>query len=459
MTDAARGLMIYGTMAHTPSRGALEIIEDALVTVDGHGVIDTVINRTNPRHDEILREARRSGDLIELTETQLLMPGFVDLHVHAPQWPQLGKALDLPLEEWLQERTFPLEARYVDLGFAEESYNSLVETLLANGSTTAVYFGTIHVPATQLLAEICMEKGQRAFVGKVAMDNPDQCPDYYRDASAEAGLDGTRALIEHIRGLAGAGPALVQPIVTPRFIPSCTDALLAGLGDLAAELDCAIQTHCSESDWEHAHVFARCGANDASSLDRFRLLTDRSVLAHGVFLSDEDMGLILDRGAGIAHCPLSNYYFSNAVFPARRALDRGLKVGLGTDIAGGPSPSLLTNAAMAVTSSRALEEGADATAPAGKRGVKGARIDFKEALWMATAGGGRVLGLKIGLIAPGYAFDAIVVDTETRGSNIRAWEELDTPEDRVQRIIMSGGRENVVAAWVQGKRVEDVGVE
>src|SRR5690606_14475974 len=109
------------------------------------------------------------------------------------------------------------------------------------------------------------------------------------------------------------------------------DAMLEGLADLAAEHDCHIQTHCSESDWEHAYVLARCGSSDSESLDRFRLLTDKTVLAHCTLVSSADMALIKDRGAGVAHCPLSNYYFSNAVFPARRALDAGLAVGLGTD--------------------------------------------------------------------------------------------------------------------------------
>ena len=265
----------------------------------------------------------------------------------------------------------PLEAKYADAAFAERVYRSLVETLLANGTTTAVYFGTIHLESTLRLAELCLARGQRAWVGKVAMDNPDQCPDFYRDPSVARGLDDTRALIEGVRGMPGNEAGLVKPVVTPRFIPACTDAMLRGLGELAQACDCHVQTHCSESDWEHAYVIERHGMRDALSLERFGLLTDKTVLAHANFIDKGDMEVIQQAQTGIAHCPLSNHYFSNAVFPARKVLDQGLQVGLGTDISGGANPSLLCNCAMAVTSSRALEEGVDPDAASAARGAPG----------------------------------------------------------------------------------------
>ena len=121
---------------------------------------------------------------------------MIDLHVHAPQWPQLGLALDRPLEEWLQACTFPLEARYADPAFAQSVYESLVDALLANGTTTALYYATIHLPATQRLADICLQRGQRALIGRVAMDDTGQCPQYYRDASAAQGIADTRRFID-----------------------------------------------------------------------------------------------------------------------------------------------------------------------------------------------------------------------------------------------------------------------
>jgi len=157
------------------------------------------------------------------------LPGMVDLHVHAPQWPQSGKALDVPLETWLQEYTFPLEARYGDAGFATSVYDSVVRTLLANGTTTAMYFGTIHAVGNQVLAERCLALGQRALVGKVAMDEPSQCPPYYKDDSAAEGIAETARFIDWLRQHPDNAQQRVLPVITPRFIPSCTDELLRGL--------------------------------------------------------------------------------------------------------------------------------------------------------------------------------------------------------------------------------------
>jgi len=434
-------MLVHGTLIHSPRAGEVEILENALVSVSQAGTIDEVLPDTRPAG---------SDDLVRLETGQFLLPGLVDLHIHAPQWPQMGKALHLPLNDWLQQYTFPLEAKYADLEFARVAYESLVDNLLANGTTTATYFGTIHLDATKLLADIAHRKGQRAVIGKVAMDNVDECPDFYRDASTQDGLDGTRAFIEYVGSLAGN---LVSAAVTPRFIPSCTDAMLEGLGRIAAEYGCHIQTHCSESDWEHRYVIDRHGINDTQSLERFGLLTDRTILAHGNLVSDEDMDSIRRRSSGIAHCPLSNLYLSHAVFPARRALDSGLKLGLGTDIAGGPSPSILHNCHVAVTASRALEDGVDPHLPADRRGSPGSRIDYREAFWMATAGGGEALGLDVGVFRKGYAFDAIVVDARVNESNLVTWEGLDTADDILQKIIYNADRRNIARVWVQGREV------
>lgn len=432
---------------HAPRRGEIEFFDSALVSIDEAG---TIIGVDGAPSEEQCMALRQSGSLIELSRSQFLLPGLIDLHIHAPQWPQMGKALHLPLDQWLQEYTFPLEARYSDLAFARRHYESLVDNLLANGTTTATYFGSVHLEATKLLADIAHDRGQRAFVGKVAMDNPLQCPDFYRDASSAESLLQTRALIEHVNALPGD---LVYPVVTPRFIPSCTDELLSGLAKLAREYDCHIQTHCSESDWEHHYVVERHGTSDAQSLAKFGLLTDKTILAHSILIDDADISSIRRAASGIAHCPLSNLYLSHAVFPARKILDSGVKTGLGTDIAGGASPSILTNCHMAVTASRALEDGTDPQRPAAERGVPDSRIDYREAFWMATAGGAEVLGIKAGKLCSGYSFDAIVVDTAAEGSNVHVHDSTDNAEDVLQKIIYNGSRQNIDRVWVKGRQV------
>ena len=442
---------LRGTLMHAPGAGVVEILENALVAVDNHGQIATVTTPGNPGYAELEQAAAQAGKLECLSPQEYLLPGLVDTHIHAPQWPQLGKALDRPLDEWLQQYTFPLEAKYADLEFAERVYHNLVHTLLANGTTTALYYATIHLEASKRLAEICLEQGQRALVGKIAMDNPEQCPDYYRDASAGQGLEDTERFMEQVLDLSGNTNGLVRPVITPRFIPSCTDEMLQGLGELAQRSGCHVQTHCSEGDWEHGYVLERHGKTDTHSLDGFGLLTPRTVLAHCNFIDAEDMGVIKQAQTGIAHCPLSNLYLANAVFPAREALDAGLQVGLGTDIAGGANPGILHNCQMAIAAARAREDGVNPNLRAAERGTAGARIDFREAFWMATAGGGEALDLKVGKFVEDYAFDAIVIDTSVADSNLIIWEELDRGDDILQKIIYNADRGNIGRVWVQGE--------
>jgi guanine deaminase len=440
---------IWGRAIHAPD--AIETMAKALIVVDAAGTI-VAVEPSMGAEDAPLTAFRALGRLVELTEDQLLLPGLVDLHVHAPQFPQLGTALDLPLEDWLQTHTVPLESRYADLAFAEASYHRLVETLLANGTTTALYFATIHLPATRRLAEICLALGQRALVGRVGMDHPDQCPAYYRDASAESAVADTRALIDFVRAMPGNASGLVRPVITPRFVPACTDALLEGFGALARETGCHVQTHCSESDWEHGHVLARCGCTDTAALDRAGLLGRLSVLAHGNFIEPADVALIRERGAAVAHCPLSNIYFAGAVFPLKAMLEAGLHLGLGTDIAGGASASLFEAARQAVACSRMLESGTDSRLPSRSRGSPGARVDFRTAFRLATAGGGEALDLPVGLFRPGYAFDAILLQSGLPDGNL-VFDPEESGDGVLQRIVMGAGRGDIARVWVAGRTV------
>jgi guanine deaminase len=435
---------IRGAALHAVAPDQLEAWDDALIEISEAGKITAVHGDAAP-----LAEGY-AGRLTTLRPDQILLPGLIDLHIHAPQFPQLGTALDEPLERWLQSYTFPLEARFADTGFAAQVYEALVATLLANGTTTAVYYGSIHLPATRILAETCLRHGQRALVGRVAMDHP-MCPEFYRDPAAHVAVAETRELIDAVRAMPGNADGLVRPVITPRFIPACTDELLRGLGRLAAETGCHVQTHCSESDWEHGHVIERCGCGDTEALDRFGLLTRRTVLAHGNFLSAGDFDRIGAARAGIAHCPLSNAYFANAVFPLRAALEKRVHVGLGTDIAGGAHPSMLDSARMAITASRMLEAGVDPSRRQAERGRPGARIGVTEAFWLATAGGGIVLDLPVGQFRPGHAFDALLVQS---GENLQ-FDPADPPARRLERIIHTAGRANIGRVWVGGQVVRD----
>lgn len=444
-------LAMVGSGYHVPTPDALEILQQMVISVDEDGTILDVVAADSQQGRAIVDAAAR---VERLSSTQRFLPGLVDLHLHAPQWPQLGTGLDLPLDRWLFDYTFPLEARYADEAFAESVYGHMVPTLLAHGTTTVVYHASVHERATAILAEHCVAHGQRAFVGRVAMDHPEGTPEWYRDVSAAAGIEASHRSIEEIWAIGGHGhTALVQPIITPRFIPACSDELLGGLGELAASSRVRVQTHCSESDWEHHYVLERHGVSDTESLRRFGLIRPHTVLAHGDHLGDDDLDTIAAFGAGVAHCPLSNSYFANAVFPVRRALARGAGVGLGTDVAGGASPSLLFQCAMAVTVSRMLEDGVDPTVPAAVRGTSGSRIDIVTAFHLATAGGADVLGIPVGRFEVGQQFDAIVIDTEGSMSGMRQWDDVDDETRLFEKIVRLSGPGDIAAVWVAGRQV------
>jgi guanine deaminase len=449
-----RGKTFLATGFHAPELGKVEHFTDALITLDEVGVIASILDSGDAGYVRAVETAREKGQLERLPANCFLLPGFVDLHIHAPQYPQLGSALDEPLEVWLQKYTFPLEARYVDVEFARRIYRTLVADLLSLGTTTALYFATIHQDATRALADICMELGQRALIGKVAMDERAACPDFYRDVDAAAAIEGTRSLIAYIRAHPENGEGRVLPVVTPRFVPACTDALLEGLGALAGECGCHIQTHCSESDWEHDYVKARHQMTDAMSLDSFGLLGRKTVLAHSNFLTRQDMDLVKARQSAVAHCPVSNAWFAGAAFPLRAALEKGLNIGLGTDISGGYSPSMFENCRAAIMISKVLESGTDPDLSPQKRSLRPAsRVGFREAFHIATAGGGHALDLKVGQFAAGYHFDAMLIDPEAASGTIRLFDAPDDPALILEKIVMTASKSNIAAVWVGGDKV------
>ncbi|WP_057907509.1 guanine deaminase [Latilactobacillus graminis] len=430
--------------AYTPETSSFH--ENSLIEVNDCGYITKIVHQATPEYNAHLTAAQQHDQLIILAPGHFLLPGFIDLHNHAPQWPQAGIALDRPLADWLNHYTFPLEARYKNLDFATLVYHDLITEMLANGTTTALYFGTIHNAANLRLAEICAQAGQRAFIGSVAMDNPQQTPDYYRDASAEIAVTKTQIFIQTIQDNYPSG--LIQPVITPRFIPSCTTATLQRLGQLAKELQITVQTHCSESDWEHDYVRERFGHTDAEMLQSFGLLNQHAVLAHATQLTTEDQTIIKTEQSTIAHCPLSNAYFGNSVLPTRSLMDQGIQVGLGSDIAGGYTPSLYANLQQAVTVSQIRQDGIDDRLPAIERGVPNSRISVKRAFYLATVGGAAGLDIQAGAIEPGLLADFQVVKAPPHLMSL-------TPDEQLEQLLFRHTKQQIKAVYVQGKLVHE----
>lgn len=441
-----------GTAFTANDYGSVTILEDYLFQINLDGQIERLYAPNDTSYQQTLAKARQTNQLYEATATEYFFPGFVDLHVHAPQWGQAGTALDLPLYEWLNNYTFPLESKFSNLEFAEEVYQDLVPHLLANGTTTALYFASVHLEASYRLAEICAEKGQRGLVGKVVMDDQNENPEYYRDQTTEQALADTETFILKVKELHKKTKQGVYPVVTPRFIPSCTDEGLAGLGELAKKHDVHVQSHCSESDWAHQTVHDRYGKNDAFALNDFGLLGEKSVMAHSNFLTDDDADLFATTGTAIAHCPVSNAYFGNSVLPVQHLKTKNLEIGLGSDISGGFSPSLFQNIRQAVISSRMLEDGVNPDLSAEQRGRKHSQLTVNQAFYLATAGGGESLSLPIGRFKPGYAWDLQIIDIKPKQNQIPLFG-IDSLEEIFQKIIYLATPENITSVWVQGTEV------
>ncbi|WP_039043584.1 guanine deaminase [Sporosarcina sp. ZBG7A] len=435
------------------SQKEVEVLKDCLFCIDEHGMIERIVRPEQSDYEKVLNEYIHTDVFQKIDDGSYLLPGFIDLHIHASQWAQAGTALDIPLHDWLSTYTFPSEAKFADLDYAKLVYEDVVSTLLANGTTTALYFATVHKEASVLLADICAKRGQRGLVGKVVMDLVQECPEFYRDSSTQTALQDTEEFILEVKKIAETTKQGVYPVVTPRFIPTCTNEVLEGLGALAAKYDTHIQSHCSESDWAHQHVQQRFGKNDAQALNDFGLLQDKSVMAHSNFLSDDDAKLFAETGSAIAHCPVSNAYFANSVIPIAKFARMGVDIGLGSDISGGFSPSLYDNSRQAVMSSRMLEDGVNPNVPADERGVEDSRITIAEAFYFVTAGGGASLSLPIGRLEEGYAWDVQRVDPTISTAKLPLFDPNEPLIDIFQKMMYLVRPENIRDVWVQGELV------
>lgn len=462
-------LVLYeGTIVDTPIFGELRLRRNRVLAVDSLGNVVADIDAGPRAHigDASLREAvsdaRAQGRVAVLEEGQLLLPGLVDCHLHAPQYSYTGSGLDLPLmgpNGWLERYTFPAERRVgEDLQAAAAVYRAVVDRTLRCGTTTALYFATLDLEPTKVLANVADDLGQRALVGKVSMDR--NSPQSYC-ASTSDNVRDTEALIDYIGSHCSDR---IAPVVTPRFVPTCSPELLRSLGELALRRGCRVQTHVAESLDEVA--FCRdlepACPRDAALLDHSGLLVGpgRAVLAHGVHLSDAELNMLGARGAAVAHCPLSNSYFADGVFRVRQALARGVRVGLGTDVAGGYDPSMLSAIRAAAWSSRFLEKGAcgfdfGEGAPAAAAGAEArGALSHCEALWLATMGGAAALGLesRIGSFAVGKAFDAVLIDLRSPDSPVDVF-----PGDRdlelIEKFLLVGDDRNIISVFVQGRHV------
>lgn len=428
------GLIYLGKFVHSLALGQLEFIDGHLV-VGQDGKIESFCSGPAP--------SRSSYELVHLGPHQFMIPGFIDTHTHAPQHSNLGVGLQMELLDWLETYTFPTESSFAKPeglsadeheAIVKEKYSKVVREYLKNGTTTCCYFGSIQVPANMALAKAAAESGQRAFIGKVCMDC--NSPSFYCETT-EKSLADTESFCKHVLDM---NNDLVKPIITPRFAITCSRPLMKGLAEFARVNDLNIQTHLSENKNEISftcELFPEA-KHYTDVYEQAGLLTPKTVLAHSIYLSEEEQDLIKTRGSSISHCPNSNFSLSSGIMPLRKYLEKGLKVGLGTDVSGGYSPSILDAIRQALIASKALffQDGSKQ------------QLSVQELFHLATVGGAEALAIddKVGNFKPGKAFDALLISPRRKSTGKL---EVD-----FERFILTGDDRDISTIYVNGKECQ-----
>ena len=364
---------------------------------------------------------------------RLVVPGFIDCHVHFPQLDIIG-SFGAQLLDWLNQYAYPVEMRFEDAEHAREVATVFVDELLRNGTTTALVFGTVHAHSADAIFEAAEARGMRLVAGKVLMDR--NCPEALRDDPDSAYAE-SKALIERWHGKGRLGYA-----ITPRFALTSSEAQLEAAGRLAAEHpDVWVHTHLAENR-EEVEAAAKQFPDSRSYLDvydRFGLLRDRSVFAHCLHMDDEDRATMAIKGGAAAFCPTSNLFLGSGLFRLGAMRAAGIRCGLGTDVGGGTSLSLLRTASEAYKVLH-LQEHA---------------LPAMQALYLATLGAAEALRLeqKIGNFAPGKEADFVVLDFAGSSITARRTTAADTIEEKLFALMTLGDDRNVTATYLLGRKV------
>ena len=416
---------------YTKEKNCFEVLENGYVAVDADGRVIGVSTDlfTLGADASAHRNAESDTELVDFGD-RLLIPAMNDLHVHAPQYRNQGIAMDLELLPWLQKYTFPEEMRYADTGYAERMYRRFVRDLWRFGTMRACVFATTHTESTRLLMHLFQEAGLGALVGKVAMNR--NCPEGLSE-SVEEMVRGYEELIAEFN----QPEALVRPIVTPRFVPSCTPEMLRACGELAAKHQLPVQSHLSENKDELALVQTLESIWYGAAYNRYGLFGQTpTVMAHCVYTEGKEMRLIKRNGVMVAHCPTSNLNVASGMAPIRKFLDEGLRVGLGSDISGGHDLNIFQVMVYAIQVSKMHFQ----------RNHARPFLTLSEAFWMATKSAGSFFG-RVGSFEPGYEFDALVIDDSDLNH-----DHYSLPE-RLERYVYLGDDRQIVHRFCRGKEV------
>jgi guanine deaminase len=386
----------------------------------------------------------------------LIMPGLTDLHIHAPQFAYMALGMDMELLEWLNKITFPEEAKYRDPEYAREAYGRFIDNIKKGPGTRLCVFATIHVPSTLLLMDLLEESGLISYTGKVSMDR--NCPEYLKEDNALSETSGW--LDAYFKRQNEGQYKNTAPIISPRFIPSCTGGLLNGLSMIQRKNGLPLQSHLSENRKEVEWVKELCpeSENYAAAYADAGLLEGPAIMAHCVWSGEREMEILEGKGVYIAHCPQSNMNLSSGIAPVRRFLERGIPLGLGSDVAGGAGTSIFRAMTDAIQVSKLRQA---LIAPEEKA------LTLEEAFYMGTAGGGAFFGKldrshvnpmeqktvgfefgPAGSFEPGWDFDALVIDD----SSLRC-PSAQSIRGRLERVVYLSDNRQIAAKYVRGKKL------
>ena len=409
---------------YTKEKSRFEVLENGYVTVDADGRVTGVSADWTSLDGE-------GAEVVDFGDC-LLIPAMNDLHVHAPQYRNQGIAMDLELLPWLQNYTFPEEMKYADTAYAERMYRRFVRDLWRFGTMRACVFATIHTDSTRLLMQLFQEAGMGALVGKVAMNR--NCPEGLSESVADM-VQGYETLIAEYN----KPEALVQPIITPRFIPSCTPDMLRACGELAAKYQLPVQSHLSENKDEIALVqdLEKDSTCYGDAYDRYGLFGQTpTVMAHCVWTEGEELELMKRRGVMVAHCPTSNLNLASGLAPVRTFLEEDIPVGLGSDISGGHDLNIFRMMVYAIQVSKMYYQ----------QHHDHRFLTLSEAFWIATKSAGSFFG-RVGSFEPGYEFDALVIDDSDLNHDHYSLLH------RLERYIYLGDDRQITHRFCRGKAI------
>lgn len=420
--------IVKGNIVWSESNKDLKSVENGFLVIKD-GIVEGVFSS--------LPDEYKGYELVD-AGNDLVVPGLVDLHVHAPQFAFRGTNMDLELMDWLNTYTFPEESKFSDLSYADNVYSFFTDAIKRSATTRIVAFSSLHVDGTLLLMDKLEKIGIRGYVGKVNMDR--NSPDTLREESAEKAAEDTEKWLEECKN---RNYKCIKPILTPRFVPSCTDELMEKLSIIRKKWRLPVQSHLSENmgEVEFVKELAPWSKFYGDAYDRFGLFggEDGCIMAHCVLSSEEEIELMKKNGVFVAHCPESNENLKSGIAPIRRYMEKGINVGLGSDIAGGTTESIFDALVDAVKVSKLYWRLVDnSTEP----------LSFSDAFYLATKGGGAFFG-KVGSFEKGYDGDLLILSDD----EIPCPRYL-KPTERLERFAyLHGDKLGIRGKWVKGEKI------